>query len=84
MEKEIGKVTHYFDHVQAAVVALTANLKIGDTVKFVRHDEEVFHQKVESIQIEHKPVNEAKAGEEAAIKVEHKVKQGTVVYKIEE
>lgn len=47
MEKEIGKVTHYFDHVQAAVVALTGDLKIGDTVKFVRHDEEVFHQKIE-------------------------------------
>ncbi|OGZ31738.1 MAG: hypothetical protein A3H02_01585 [Candidatus Niyogibacteria bacterium RIFCSPLOWO2_12_FULL_41_13] len=84
MEKEIGKVVHYFDHVQAAVVALTADLKIGDTVKFVRHDEEVFHQKVESMQIEHKAVTEAKAGEETAIKVEHKVKQGTIVYKIEE
>lgn len=84
MEKEIGKVTHYFDHVQAAVVALTGDLKIGDTVKFVRHDEEVFHQKIESMQIEHKPVTEAKAGEEAAIKVDHKAKQGTTVYKIEE
>ena len=84
MEKEVGKVVHFFGHVNAAVIALTDDLKIGDTVKFVRHDEEVFHQKIESMQIEHKAVNEAKSGEEAAVKVDHKVKQGTKVYKIEE
>lgn len=84
MEKEIGKVIHYFGHVNAAVIALTADLKIGDTVKFIRHDEEVFHQKVESMQIEHKSITEAKAGDEVAIKVDHKVKEGTLVHKIEE
>lgn len=83
MEKEIGKVIHYFDHVSAAVVALTDGLKIGDKVKFVRHDEELFEQEVKSIQIEHQSVTEAKKGQEVAIKVDQKAKTGTHVFKIE-
>lgn len=83
MEKEIGKVVHYFDKVMVAVVSVSEGLAVGDTVKFVYGDSE-FTQKVESMQIEHKPVDSVKAGEEVAIKVNEKTHENAKIYKVEE
>ena len=54
-------------------------LKLGDTVKISGHDKE-FTQTVDSLQVEHKQVNELKAGEEGAMKVTEPVKEGDAVY----
>lgn len=84
MEQELGQVVHYFGHVDVAVIKLTAgDLKIGDALKFV-HGEHEFTQKVDSIQIEHQSITEAKNGQEVAVKVSEKAPQGTRVYKITE
>lgn len=43
MEKTIGRVTHYFDHMHAAAVKLYEPLKVGETIhvpgKVREHDE---------------------------------------------
>ncbi len=83
MEKEIGKVIHYFNKAMVAVVKLTDNLVIGDTVKFV-HGEHEITQKVESMQVEHKPVKGGKAGDEIAIKVAQETHANAKVYKVTE
>jgi len=54
-------------------------LKLGDTVKISGHDKE-FTQTVDSLQVEHKQVNELKAGDEGAMKVNEPVKEGDAVY----
>ena len=82
MDKEIGKVIHYFDKAMVAVIRLTDGLKVGETVKFV-HGESEFSQPVESMEIEHKKIQSAKKGDEVAVKVEQKAKEGTKVYKVE-
>lgn len=84
MEQELGQVAHYFGHVSVAVIKLTGgDLKIGDTLKFV-HGEHEFTQKIDSMQIEHQSIAEAKNGQEAAVKVSEKTPQGTRVYKVTE
>lgn len=77
----IGEITHYFGKIDVAVVKLDDVLRIGDTIKIVGDGIE-FTQTVESIQIEHQPVQEAKAGEMIGLKVTQKVKEGYKVYKL--
>lgn len=83
MEQEIGKITHYFDKAMVAVIKLNADLAIGDTLKFVQGENE-FTQKIESMQVDRKPVESGKAGEEVAVKVEQPAREHAKVYKITE
>ncbi len=82
MDKELGKVIHYFDKAMVAVVRLTDSLKTGETVKFV-HNENEFSQSVESMEVEHEKIKSAKKGDEVAVKVEQKTHEGAKVYKVE-
>jgi len=68
-EQEIGSVTHYFGGPGVAVVQLTAGeLAVGDKIKIVGHTSN-FDETVTSLQVDHKPVERAAAGQEVAIKV---------------
>jgi putative protease len=82
MEKELGRVTHYFDKAMVAVIRLNDKLAIGDTVKFV-HGENEFTQTIDSMEVEHKKIQSGKAGEEVAVKVSEKTHEGAKVYKVE-
>lgn len=77
----IGKVTHFFDHLCVAVLALEQPIQVGDTVHFLGHSTD-FKQKVESLQIEHKAVTSANPGEEVAMKVAQRVRPNDAVFKI--
>jgi putative protease len=77
----IGKVTHYFGNIGVAVVELSDTLKVGDTIRIVGGATD-FTQTVESMEIEHKKVKEAKAGDSVGLKVEQKVREGYKVYKV--
>ena len=79
---KIGKVTHYYDKINVAVVELDAKLSEGDKIKFVRGGEDIFEQDVESMQIEHKKIKSAKKGDVIGLKVDQEVKDGAEVYKI--
>ena len=37
MEVEIGRVTHYFNHINVAVLKLTDGLKLGDKIHILGH-----------------------------------------------
>ncbi|MER3406953.1 MAG: hypothetical protein C4278_00770 [Patescibacteria group bacterium] len=83
MEILVGKVKHFYGHIPAIVVELNEDLKIGDRISIrKKNGEERFNQTVESMEIERKKVQEAKAGEEVAILVVGKAKTGDLVYKI--
>ncbi len=79
---EIGKVTHYFDHINVAVLALTGPLKVGDTIHIHGHSTDLT-QTVTSLQIEHKPVQSVKRGDDVALKVDQKVHPHDKVFKVE-
>lgn len=78
-EKEIGEITHYFDHLGVAVVKFTASVKSGDEVHIMGHGAD-FNQKIESMQKDHQPVEEAGKGDEVGMKVDSKVKEGTKIF----
>ena len=80
-EKLVGKVTHYFGKVEAAVIALSDALKVGDTIH-VKGKTADFTQPVSSMRIETTVINEAKAGDHVGIKVTQKVHENDSVFKI--
>ncbi|MGD8536271.1 MAG: hypothetical protein PVF66_10525 [Candidatus Aminicenantes bacterium] len=84
MEEEIGKITHYFSKINVGVLELTkGELHIGDTIHIKGHTSD-FYQKVESMQVEHSPVEMAKSGEPVGIKVESPVRENDIIFKVTE
>lgn len=81
MNIPIGQVTHYYNRIGVAVLRLTGDLKIGDTVLILGHTTEL-EQRVTSMEIEHQKVEAVQAGQEVALRVEEPVRKGDVVYKI--
>jgi translation elongation factor EF-1alpha len=82
MEKKvIGKVTHYFTKISVAVVELSGELKVGDRIS-IEGPTTNFEQTVNSMQIEHKDVKVATAGQAVGLKVDQRVREGDIVYKI--
>ena len=80
MEKPIGKVVHFYDKLEVAIIDLDkGGLKVGDQIKF-KHGEEEFTQKVESLQVEHETVDSVKKGDSFGLKVDKPTKPGTEVY----
>ena len=77
----IGQVTHYYNHLGVAVLALTEVIRVGDTVHLLGHSTD-FKQEVTSLQIEHQPVNEAGPGQDVAMKVVQQVHPHDAVFKI--
>jgi len=80
-EKEIGVISNYFEHVNAAAIKLSASLKVGDKIK-IKGGETEFEQVVESMQINRKPVKSAKKGDEIGILVKEKVRKDYKVFKV--
>ena len=80
--EEIGIVTHYFPHVEAAVVKLTKGpLSVGDTIVIKGHTTD-FKEKVGSLQLDHAPVDSASVGQEIGLKVKTRVREHDAVYKL--
>ncbi|MEK9176868.1 MAG: translation elongation factor-like protein [Patescibacteria group bacterium] len=77
--KKVGIVSHWYDKIMVAVIKVTAALKKGDKVKIKKGDEE-FEETIGSMQIEHKDVASAKKGDDAAIKLSKRPKEGATVY----
>jgi len=77
----VGEVTHYFPHVSAGVVKLSGGLKLGDMIRIKGHTTD-FKQTVDSLQINHVIVNEAKRGDEIGLKAKDRVRIGDLVYKL--
>lgn len=84
MEEEIGKITHFFSKINVGVLEIVkGKLLIGDTIHIKGHTTD-FYQKVESMQVEHAPIESAEKGMEVGLKVEASVRQGDVVLKVTE
>jgi translation initiation factor IF-2 len=81
-EKEIGRVSHYFSHIGVAAVEVTSDtLAVGDTIHIHGHSSD-FVQKVDSMQLDGKPVEEATIGQSVGIKVAEHAREHDLVYKV--
>ena len=78
----IGKVTHWYDKLGVAVIKLNKALKVGDQIK-VKHWDQEFTDTVTSMQLDHKPVNAGKSGDEVAVKVSQPAKERAEIYTVE-
>lgn len=77
---EVGRVTHFFSKISVAVVELTAPLAVGDRI-LVKGPLTDFEQTVESMQIEHKNIQKAEAGQSIGLKMTQLAREKDVVYK---
>jgi len=79
---KVGKVTHYYSHLNVAVFEITdGELNVGDTVHIVGHTTN-FTQPVETMQVEHQMIPSAKAGQTVGVKVKQHARQHDVVFKV--
>lgn len=82
MDIKVGIITNYFKKIGVAVLKVEgATLKIGDDLRIEGKESDLF-QKVSSMQVEHKNVEEALLGENIGLKVLEPVKRGDVVFKV--
>jgi hypothetical protein len=83
MEVEIGKITHYYNHLNVAAMLLTDSLKLGDKIHILGHGTD-FTQRVASMEVNHHAVVWVRPGDEVAIKVIEPVYEHDAVYRVVE
>ncbi len=82
MEEEVGRVLDYYAKISVVAIEVTGDeIKVGDILHFKGATTD-FKQVVESMQIEHKPVQVAKRGDKVGIKVNERVRPHDKVYKV--
>jgi translation elongation factor EF-Tu-like GTPase len=77
----IGQVTHYYPKIAVAAVKLFNPLRLGDSIRIVGGANTDFTQTVESMEIEHEKVEEAKTGDEIGLKVNQITREGYKVHR---
>jgi putative protease len=82
MEVLAGRVTHYYKAIGVAAVEVTDFLEVGNTIHIKGHTTD-FEQKIESMQIEHRPVERAEKGQTVGLKVKDYVREHDLVYRVE-
>ena len=83
-EAELGRITHYFSKLGVAAIEITQDaLRLGDTIHVKGHTSD-FVVKIDSMQIDGKSVDEAKAGQSLGIRVPEHAREHDLVYKVVE
>ncbi len=81
-EEKVGIVDGYYAKIGVAAVRLTDGpLQVGDQIRIRGHTTD-FTQKVESLQLEHRAIERAERGSEAALKVRERVRLHDQILKI--
>jgi len=78
---EVGRITHFFTKISVAIVELSDALAVGDQI-MIKGPTTSIEQMVQSMQIEHENVKEAKRGQGIGLKVDGQVKEHDMVYKM--
>jgi translation elongation factor EF-1alpha len=81
-EQRLGTVTHYFGKPHVAIVEITdGELHVGDTIRIAGHSS-AFTQQIQSMELEHAPVDTAKIGDSVGIQVTERVREHDTVYRV--
>lgn len=81
IQKPIGVVTHYYNHIKVGIVKFKKAVKAGTSVRFEGATTD-FTQKLESMQYDHKPVKIAPKSKQVGVKVAKRVREGDVIFEI--
>jgi putative protease len=82
LETKVGVITHYFGKISVAVVKATEGaIAVGDKLHIKGHTTDLT-QVVDSLQIEHQPVERIEVGQEAGMKVSARVHENDEVFKV--
>jgi putative protease len=79
--EEIGKITHFFTKISVAIVELGGTLSVGDQI-LIKGPTTNVEQKVDSMQIEHENVQKATRGQSIGLKVNDRVRENDIVYRV--
>ena len=81
-EVAIGNVVDYFAKVGVAAIQVTESfLAVADTVRFKGHTTDLV-QTIDSIQLEHEPVQRAEPGQTVGVRTKDRVRKGDQVLKL--
>jgi putative protease len=81
-EKIVGKVVNYYSKINVAAIKVVDDcIAIGDTIRIKGATTDIT-QKVESLEIDKKPVKIAETGASVGIKVKERVRPNDTVYKV--
>ena len=82
VEQEIGVVTHYYGKIDVAGIDVTSGtLEVGDRIHIVGHTSD-FEETVESMQLEHEPIEVATPGMSIGVNVTEHVREHDKVFKV--
>ena len=83
-ESKVGHVKEYFAKVGVAGIEITEGLlSVGETIHIKGHTTDLTQQ-VDSIQLEHQPLQQAMPGQLVGIKVRERVRPHDQVFKVTE
>lgn len=81
-EQKVGEVVGYYARIGVAAIRLSEGpLRVGDTIRIRGHTTD-FTQPVESMEADHRPIQEAQPGTEIAIKVRERARQKDQVFRV--
>jgi hypothetical protein len=82
-EQRIGVVTHYYSHLSVATLRLEpgTTLRVGDVIHIIGYTTD-FTQRIESLEVDHKPVLEVGPNDDFGLKVIEHAREHDVVFKV--
>ncbi len=81
--EKVGRITHFYSKASVAILDLIAPLNKGDKI-VIRGSTTNIEQTVDSMEIEHKQVANAQAGQQVGMKVAGRVRDSDIVYKVKQ
>jgi len=77
---EVGKVAHFFGHINVAIIDVSDTLSVGDKIAIKGPTTDI-EQIVDSMEIVHQKIKQVTAGHSIGMKVKGHVKENDTVYK---
>ena len=79
--EKVGRISHFYSKAGVAVLELSATLNKGDKI-VIKGSTTDIQQVVDSIEIEHKQIPTAQAGQSVGMKVAGRVRENDLVYRV--
>ena len=79
--EKVGRITHFYSKASVAVIELSAPLNKGDKI-VIRGGTTNIEQTVDSMEIEHKQIPTAQTGQSIGMKVNGRVRENDIVYRV--
>ena len=79
--EKVGRIAHFYSKASVAIVELSASLNKGDKI-VIRGSTTNIEQTVDSMEIEHKQIPTAQAGQSVGMKVNGRVCENDIIYRV--